>query len=481
MSTATPPPADAQPPEAAHPDPAPTTGGLRKRLRGAALDTRPLSVPAYRRLLAGQGLSFIGTMITEVAVPLEVYRLTHSSLYVGLTGLVGFAPLVVFGLYGGAVADRVDRRLLYLWSATVTWVVTLGLFAQALLDVGSVGLLLGLVALQAAAFAVSSAARGAIIPRVVPTELVPAANTLNFAAGNLGQVVGPLVAGVLVSLPHGFAWAYGADAALFTALLYSTLRLPPVRAGGDLAGRGGARLVWEGLRFIGSHPVLWMSFAVDIAAMVLAMPTALFPEAAATRFHGGAGLLYSAVAIGSIAAAAFSGWIGKVRRQGRALTVAVAAWAVAMALAGTTGRLSIAVALLVCAGAADLVSVVYRQTLLQTYAPDEMRGRLQGVFTVVVAGGPRLGDLRAGAMATATGVTWAWSGGAVLCLLLVVMGAWAVRPFWRYTTHPAGAGGGDQDHGDPDRPSSDHPSPLSSSTSSSASKSRAGSKPIPVK
>ncbi|MGP3775373.1 MFS transporter [Streptomyces sp. SDT5-1] len=398
------------------------------------MDTRPLAIPEYRRLLAGQGLSYIGTAITTVAVPLEVYYLTRSSLYVGLAGLVALVPLVIFGLYGGAVADRVDRRRLYLGASAMTWVVTAALFMQALLEVGSVGLLLTLVGLQGAAFAVSSAARGAIIPRVVPDELVSAANTLSQTAGNLGQVAGPLVAGVLVALPHGYAVCYGLDALLFAALVYAAFRLPPIKVQGDISESSGVRMVWEGLRFIGSHPVLWMSFAVDIAAMVFAMPTALFPEAAATRFHGGVGLLYSAIAIGAIAAAAFSGWVGKVRRQGVALTGAVAVWAGAVALAGLTHTLWVAVALLMCAGAADLVSAVYRQTMLQTYAPDAMRGRLQGVFTVVVAGGPRLGDLRAGAMASGAGLTLAWSGAALVCLVLVIVGALAVRAFWNYST-----------------------------------------------
>ncbi|MFD0252111.1 MULTISPECIES: MFS transporter [Streptomyces] len=415
-----------------HSGPAPHR--VARKVFGAAMDTRPLAVPAYRRLLAGQGLSYIGTAITTVAVPLEVYHLTRSSLYVGLTGLVGLVPLVIFGLYGGAVADRVDRRRLYLAASAMTWLVTVGLFAQALLETGSVGLLLVLVAAQSAAFAVSSAARGAIIPRVVPGELVSAANTLSQTAGNLGQVAGPLIAGALVALPHGYAVCYGLDALLFAALLYAAVRLPPITVQQDISTSSGVRMVWEGLRFIASHPVLWMSFALDIAAMVLAMPTALFPEAAATRFHGGAGLLYSAIAIGAIAAAVFSGWIGKVRRQGVALTGAVAVWALAVAAAGLTRTLWIAVALLMCAGAADLVSAVYRQTMLQTYAPDEMRGRMQGVFTVVVAGGPRLGDLRAGAMASGAGLTLAWSGAALACLVLVVAAALTVRAFWNYTT-----------------------------------------------
>jgi MFS family permease len=175
-----------------------------------------------------------------------------------------------------------------------------------------------------------------------------------------------------------------------------------------------------------------MSFVLDIAAMTLAMPRALFPEAAAVRFHGGVGLLYASIAIGSIVAGLFSGWIGRIKRQGMALTGAVACWALAVVAAGLARSLWLAVVLLAVAGAADLVSVVYRQTILQTYAPDEMRGRMQGVFTVVVTGGPRLGDLRAGAMAAATGLTIAWSGSAALCFAVVVIIGGTVRSFWHY-------------------------------------------------
>ncbi|MFJ3894009.1 MFS transporter [Streptomyces sp. NPDC090083] len=420
--------------------PPPMKARLADRMRGVALDTRPLQHPVFRRLLIGQSAAYVGTMVTDVTIPVQVYGLSRSSLFVGLTGVAGLVPLVVFGLYGGAVADRFDRRTLYLASACLTWAVTLALLFQAVADVRSVPLVLGLVAVQAGAFAVSSAARGAIIPRVVPTPLVPAANTLYFTAGNIGQVVGPLIAGVLISLPNGYSWAYGADAALFSLLLCSALRLPSVKPTGEGAGAtGGLRSVLDGLRFIAVAPVLWMSFAVDIAAMTLAMPTALFPQAAQTRFGGGVGLLYSAIAIGSVTAGLFSGWTGRVRRQGRALAVAVVAWATAVALAGTVHRLGAAAALLAAAGAADLVSAVYRQTILQTYAPDALRGRLQGVFTVVVAGGPRLGDLRAGAMASTTGLGLAWTGSSLLCVVVVITAALLVRPFWHYdvaAAHP---------------------------------------------
>jgi MFS family permease len=418
--------------------PQPEKHGL---LRRVVVDTRPLAVPPYRRILIGQGTAFVGTMVTEVAVPVQIYAISHSSLYVGLAGLAGLVPIVIFGLYGGAIADAVDRRRLYLASSYVTWAVTLVLLAQALLNLRSVGLILALVAVQAAGFATSSSTRGAIIPRIVPVELIPAANTLSFTVGNAGQVLGPLVAGVLVGLPHGFSYAYGADALLFTAALYSAFRLPPIPPSAAASARRGMRAVLDGLRFISGNRILLMSFGVDICAMVLAMPRALFPEAAATRFHGGVGLLYSSIAIGSVLAGLASGWIGRVRRQGVALTIAVVGWAAAITVAGFARSLWLAVLFLALAGAADLVSAVYRQTILQTYAPDEMRGRMQGVFTVVVAGGPRLGDLRAGAMAAATTLTIAWSGGAIVCIVLVIAGALLVRPFWRYdaqATPPAG-------------------------------------------
>ncbi|MFF1615316.1 MFS transporter [Amycolatopsis sp. NPDC058278] len=412
-----------------------TTSSPKNRLRRVAVDTRPLADPVVRRTFAGQGAAVVGTVVTEVAVPVQIYDLSHSSFDVGLAGLAGLVPILVFGLYGGAVADAVDRRRLYLASSALTWTVTLALLAQALAGIGSVPLILALVAVQSGGFAVSSAVRGAITPALVPPGLVPAANSLSYTASTVGQVLGPLVAGVLLGLPNGFCYAYGADAVLFTAALYATFRLPALPAA-DPLGRPGLRSVLDGLRFLAGRRVLLMSFLLDIAAMVLAMPTALFPQAAETRWHGGVGLLYSSIAIGSVLAGLSSGWIGRVRRQGAALAAAVAVWAGAVALAGLAPSLWLAVALLVVAGAADLVSAVYRQTILQTAVPDRMRGRLQGVYTVVVAGGPRLGDLRAGIMASALPLTVAWSGSALTCVVLVMAGAVLVRSFWRYT--PAG-------------------------------------------
>lgn len=400
-------------------------------IRTHLADTRPLAVPPYRRLLIGQGTAFVGTMLTQVAVPVQVYALSKSSFVVGLVGLVGLVPLVFFGLYGGAIADAMDRRVLYLLSSVGTWCVTLGLLAQAVLHVDRVGVILALVAVQSGFFAIASATRGAIIPRIVSPELVPSANTLNFTVGNIGSVVGPLLAGVLLQLSSGFSLAYGIDAALFTVALYSALRLPSIPPDGTLA-RAGLRSVVDGLRFIATRPVLIMSFGVDIVAMVLAMPRSLYPEVADERFGGAVGPLYAAIAVGAVVGGLSSGWIGRGRRQGVALTVAIVGWGLAVALAGLAHALWLAVLLLAVAGAADLVSAVYRQTILQTYAPDEMRGRMQGVFIAVVAGGPRLGDLRAGVSADLGSATISWVGGGLACAVVVAVGGFLVRPFWRY-------------------------------------------------
>jgi MFS family permease len=416
----------------------PLPAGLFRRL---VVDTRPLAVPAFRRLFLGQGVSFVGVQVTAVAVPVQMYDITGSSLWVGAIGLASLVPLVFAGLYGGSISDAMDRRRLLVLSSLFVWAVTLALLVQALLGVQDRWVLLTLVALQSVGFGLASPARGAIVPRLLPTELVPAGNTLNFTVSTLGMVLGPLVAGLLL-VRADYAWAYGMDALLFAAGLYAAIRLPALPPLGRTS-RPGFRSVAEGLAFIATRPVLMLSFVIDILAMVLAMPRALFPEVAETRFDGDAtvGWLFAAIAIGSVVAGLASGWIGRVRRQGAALTVAVLVWGLAVAVAGLVGNLWLVVLLLAVGGAADLVSAVYRQTILQTYAPDELRGRMQGVFIVVVAGGPRLGDVRAGASAAAVGVTGAWVGGGLLCVALVLLLAVSYPALVRYRADaPADAG-----------------------------------------
>ncbi len=403
------------------------SGGWRRH----AIDLSPLQHPDYRRLWAGNGIAFLGFQVTAVAVPVQVYDITRSSFWVGMIGAVGLVPLVVFGLWGGAIADAMDRRRVLVVGSVTLWVSTLGLLVHSLVGGESVGVLLALVALQSGAFAVASSTRGAVIPRLVPPEEIAAANTLGFTTSNVGMMAGPLLAALIIT-QSSLTAAYAVDAVLFFAAFYAAIRLPHLPPLGQTTAPG-LRSVFDGLAFIATRPVLLLSFAVDIVAMVFAMPRALFP-ARAEELGGDAavGWLFAALAIGAVVAGATSGWVGRVRRQGVALVIAIVIWGLAVAGAGLADQLWLAVFLLAIGGAADLVSAVYRQTMLQTYAPDEMRGRMQGVFIVVVAGGPRLGDVRAGGTAAAVGVQASWVGGGLLCAAVVLL-ALAVPVFRQYS------------------------------------------------
>ncbi|WP_433724086.1 MFS transporter [Actinoplanes sp. CA-051413] len=418
-----------------------TGEAVKERRRSWVIDVRPLRGTAYRRMWIGNGVSYFGFQFTSVAVPVEMFSITRSSAWVGLLGIAALVPLLVFGLWGGAAADVVDRRKLLLASSTLAWVATAGLLVQALLGLHSPWVLLALTAVQSAGFAVSSPARQAIIPRIVPGELVPAANTLAYTTTTAGGVLGPLAAGLIFgawSTDTGVTIAYAVDAVLFTISFWATYRLPPIPPvhddGVTARPTAGLRGIADGLRFLGGQPVLLLSFAVDIVAMVLAMPRALFPEIAEDRFGGGSavGWLFAAIAIGSVLGGLTSGWIGRIKRQGVALVIAVVGWGIAVGLAGLAHSLWLMVLLLAVGGAADLVSAVYRQSILQTFAPDRLRGRLQGVFTVVVAGGPRLGDLRAGATADVAGPTASWAGGGFAAAGLAVVLALAFPALLRY-------------------------------------------------
>ncbi|MBL7257426.1 MFS transporter [Paractinoplanes lichenicola] len=418
------------------------------------IDVRPLRVTAYRRMWVGNGLSFFGFQFTSVAVPVEMYAITNSSAWVGLLGIAGLIPLLIFGLWGGAAADVVDRRKLLLASSMLAWVATVGLLAQALFAVNSAWLLLALTAVQSAGFAISSPTRQAIIPRIVPAGLVPAANTLAYTTTTAGGVLGPLAAGLIFAVSGtgaGVTTAYLVDAVLFTISFWATWKLPPIppveHEPGEERPTAGLKGIMVGLKFLVTQPVLLLSFGVDIIAMVFAMPRALFPEVAVDRFGGdwAVGWLFSAIALGSVVGGLTSGWIGRIKRQGVALVIAVVAWGIAIGLSGLAHSLWLMVLLLAVGGAADLVSAVYRQSILQVYAPDRLRGRLQGVFTVVVAGGPRLGDLRAGATADLTSPAVSWAGGGFAAAGLAVVLAAAFPALLRYRPPAVQAAGTDDD------------------------------------
>src|SRR3954466_5399052 len=404
------------------------------RWRRLVADTTPLRESTdYRRWWFGYSVSFTGTQLTQFAILFQVYKLTHSSLAVGLVGLVVLVPLVTMGLLGGAIADATDRRRLTLITSSVLCLLAVVLTLQAALDLGQVWLLYVVAALMGAFSAVDSSARGAILPRLVRRDLMPAANALGQLGFNTGLSLGPLLGGLLVGTV-GFAWTYALDAVSFLAVIYAIWRLPAMAPEGG-GSRAGFRSVVEGLRFLGPRKNLLMTFLVDINAMVFGMPRALFPAIGTTWFHGGAGtvgLLAAAPSVGALLGAATSGWAGHVRRQGLAVLVSVTVWGASIALFGFTRLLWLALVLLAVAGAADMVSAIFRNTILQVATPDALRGRLQGVFIVVVTGGPRLGDFEAGAVANAFGLAASVVSGGLACIAGVVLLAGRYRSFAAY-------------------------------------------------
>lgn len=407
--------------------------------RRITLDLTPVRTSRpFRNLLIGDAVSVIGTMVTAVAVPLQVYAQTRSAAAVGLVGMAGLVPLIAFGLYGGAVADAVDRRKLVLGTTAAQAVLSAILFTQAAAGVEWTWLLYAIVAVQSGLFALDSPARQAFVPRLLPPHLLPAANALRQVEFNVGMTAGPLIAGVMVAT-WGYSSAYALDALSFFASLWAVASLPSMAPEGG-GRKAGLASVVEGLRFLVTRKVLMLTFVVDLIAMVFGMPRALFPSLSVEVFGGGeaaAGAMYAALAGGALLAALFGGWLGHVHKQGAAVLVAIVAWGACILGFGLTGNLWLALLFLAGAGAADMISAVFRTAILQTAAPDGMRGRLGGVFIVVVAGGPRLGDGRSGAFASWFGLQEAVVLGGILVICLTLVVAVVVPRFAAYDSrHP---------------------------------------------
>jgi MFS family permease len=407
--------------------------------RSVVTDVRPLQVsPPYRRLFFGNTVAQLGQQMTNVAVAIQVYALTHSSFYVGLVGVFALVPLVALGLYGGAIADAVDRRTLALVASAGLWSVSIALAVQAFAGNRSVWLLYGCIAVQSGFYAINNPARSAMVPRLLDKELMPAAAALNMASFNLGFTFGPML-GALAIKWQGLGAAYAIDVVTFSAAYYALIRMPRMPPLED-SPRAGLRSVVDGLRFLKRSPNLRMTFVLDLCAMVLAQPRALFPALAFKVYGGGAGvvgLLQSAPAAGAVVAFLFSGWVSRVRRQGFAIVVAVLVYGAAVGGVGLTDVLWLGVAFLAVSGMADMVSAAYRSTILQVAAPDQLRGRLQGVFIVVVAGGPRAGDFVAGSVASSVGERVALVVGGLACIAGVLVATALSRRFLDYDAlHP---------------------------------------------
>jgi MFS family permease len=419
-------------------------------------DTRPLRNPYFRRLWLANIVTVVGAQLTVVAVPAQIYAQTGSSAYVGLTGVFGLVPLVVFGLWGGALADVFDRRTL-LVITTCGMIATSTLFwLQAWSGGTNVWLLLTLFSVQQAFFAVNQPTRSAILPRLLPLPLLPAANSLSMTVMQAGAIGGPLIAGALIPV-FGYSWLYLIDTLTLIPTLGAVLALPALPIEG-ITGSLGLGAVLDGLKYLRGHPVLLMSFVVDIIAMVFGMPRALFPEIAHLDFGGPEGggmafaLLFAGIPIGAVLGGVFSGWVSRVERHGLAVIASVLVWGFAMLgfglAVGLADRwrlpmLAAAVLMLVVGGAADMASAAFRMSMLQGAASDDVRGRLQGVFTVVVVGGPRIADVAHGAVAVSIGAAATAAGGGALVVIGTVLAAVAFPAFIRYRVVAATGRSGD--------------------------------------
>jgi MFS family permease len=382
-------------------------GRVRSRLRGIAIDLTPLRVSRdFRLLWAGTFVSALGSQFARVGLYVQVYALTGSPAAVGMLGLSGLAGNIAGTLVGGSFIDANDRRSVMIWTQVGHIVVSSALVASALADDPP------LLALHAANMltwflgAIDFPARQAAVPRLVGAEAMPAAVALNQVLWQTTSILGPAIAGLLIAATGAPVWAYGVDVVSYAALLVAAIAIQPLPP--EPAGEGertaGVGAVADGFTYVARHRLIQSTFAIDLVAMIFGMPAALFPVLAATQFDRGpevVGLLFAAPAVGALIQALAAGSVTRIHHQGEAVIWAVVGWGAAIAAFGAVGsNLPLALVFLAIAGAADVVSAIFRNTILQVNIPDHLRGRLSGIFSLVVTGGPKLGDVEAGLVAT---------------------------------------------------------------------------------
>ena len=402
-------------------------------------DITPLRrYPQFRILWSGYLVSSVGNQLTVVAVPFQIFRITHSSLDVGLLGLAQLGPLMVGSLVGGSIADAVERRRLLLVTSAVMAGTSVGLAVNSLGGHPALWPLYVLTALSAAFSAVDSSARTATMASIVGPGSYAAASALWQLLFQVASVSGPALAGVLLA-NVGIVPIYLIDASTFVLAFAAVVALRKITVEGDKTVFG-IKSIKEGFAYLRGRQALQGTFVVDLDAMIFGMPRAVFPALGLGFFHGGAqtvGLLYSAPGAGALLGAALTGWVARVRKQGRAVIIAVAIWGAAIALFGITRVLALGLVLLAIAGAADVISAVFRGTILQTTVPDALRGRLSAIHIGVVTGGPRLGDAETGAVAALAGAQVSVVSGGLACLGGLALIAWRMPELLRYEVDPS--------------------------------------------
>ena len=392
---------------------------------------------SFRRLWLGQLVSQLGSALTTVAVPFQVYRLTGSSFAVGMVSLAQLGPLLVGSLLGGSIADAFDRRRILLGSQLALAGCSAGLAFNAMGGHSAVWPLFAFPAVSAGLSGLDASTRTAAMVALVDTEALVSANALRQLLLTVSLVTGPAAAGLILAR-FGAVAVYWIDVASFAAAMVAVLGLPSLRPAGG-GTRAGLTSMVEGLRYLRGRQAVQGTFVVDLDAMIFGMPRALFPAMGIGVFHGGAtavGFLYAAPGAGALLGALFTGWAARVRRQGRAVLIAVAVWGLAIAAFGLVSWLPAGLALLALAGAADVVSAVFRGTILQLETPDRLGGRLFSIQIAVVTGGPRLGDAEAGAVATLAGVRASVVSGGLACVVGAVLLGRLLPGFTNYEARP---------------------------------------------
>jgi MFS family permease len=390
------------------------------KLRSLLVDLEPVRLDRdFRIIWLGQLISGLGRQVTVVALPFELWQLTHSSLSIGLLALVQLVPILIFSLGGGAVADAVDRRRLLIATQALLAGSSLCLAVLAAQPNPSIWALYAVAFVAAGVGAVDQPTRSSALPRLVPRERLPAAIAVNTLSGQTVSVAGPVFAGVIIAT-SGVAAAFAFDVATFVASLIALLLIAPIPPHPE-AARPGLRSIAESLRFAVDRRIVLATFAIDLNAMVFGMPSSLFPQLALTVFNTGAagyGLMNAAPAVGALVGAAFSGWVSRVRRPGLGVVASVAGWGSAIVAFGLlTASFPLALVCLAVAGGADVISAVLRNSIVQLVTPDHLRGRVSSMYSLVVTSGPRLGDAEAAGVAAVAGPQFSVVSGGVLCLV----------------------------------------------------------------
>ena len=414
------------------PEPLAEHRGWAHRLRSLALDTRPLRQSRdFRLLFVSSAISRIGSELTFVAIPFQIFEMTGSVFAVGLIGLFELVPLFTLSLVGGAIADAMDRKKLLIAADLASAVASIALVVNAGLEDPYLAPLYALTFVHASLYALSSPALRATTPRLIRKEDLTAAAALQSAQFDLSSMVGPAIAGLLIA-GFGLEITYGIDAVSFLVSAGLVVLIAPMPPMGDIE-KVSFRSIFDGVRFLKGRPVLQGSFIVDLIAMIFGMSNALFPAIAAR--YGGAsvlGLLYSAPPLGALAASLSSGWTKRVRRQGVAVYIAVILWGLALVGFALADSLWLALVMIALAGAADSISAIFRTAILQASTPPHMMGRLHGVEMTVVTSGPSLGDLEAGLLASLTSVGFAIGAGGIACVVGVGLMALLLPQFAAY-------------------------------------------------